>query len=179
MMVFFVTTEPAGEITGLYTDAPGHAPVPAGASAITDADAALLFRGFSRHKLTPAGVVYNAALDLEDARSDKITEINAAYASAMDVIAASYPETERDSWAKQETQARAYVANNAAAVPLLSALATARGLPLLDVASRVIAKADAYELVAGQNIGRRQARMDAIAAAVSANDLVALQAVVW
>lgn len=106
-------------------------------------------------------------------------EINAAYSNAINVIADQYPDTERDSWAKQEAEARAYLADNNAATPLLSAIATARGITVDDLAARVVANADAYTVTAGEIIGRRQARMDEIAAAVAANDIAALQAVVW
>ncbi|MDO8413018.1 MAG: hypothetical protein Q7S51_04415 [Gallionellaceae bacterium] len=106
-------------------------------------------------------------------------DINSAYTTAINIIAADYPETERNSWAKQESEARAYVANSLAPTPLLTAIATARGITVADLAARVIVKADAYAAYAGEQIGKRQARMDAIAAAVAVNDLAALQAVEW
>lgn len=106
-------------------------------------------------------------------------EIDAAYSDAINVIAAQYPDTERDSWPKQEAEARAYLAESSAATPLLSAIATARGITVADLAARVLTNAAAYSVAGGEIIGRRQARMDAIAAAVASNDQAALQAVVW
>ncbi|MEW6314121.1 MAG: hypothetical protein AB1513_08805 [Pseudomonadota bacterium] len=119
------------------------------------------------------------AVSIDEIEAGLCADIEAAYAAAIDVIAAQYPATERDSWPKQEAEARAWTADNAAATPLLSAIATARGIALADLAARVIANADAYAAQGGAIIGRRQARMDAIAAAVAANDIAALQAVTW
>lgn len=109
-------------------------------------------------------------------RTQKITGMDAAYNAAVNPISAQYPATERDSWGKQEAEARAYAASNTAITPLLSAIATARGLTVADLAARVIAKADDYSTFAGALIGRRQARMDAIAAATTADEI---DAVTW
>lgn len=102
--------------------------------------------------------------------------IESAYAVAIGVIADKYPATERDSWAKQEMEARAYVANAAAPTPILTAIAAERGMTVADLAASVIIKADSYALYAGAQIGRRRARLDAIAAATTIADL---ELIVW
>lgn len=105
--------------------------------------------------------------------------VDMGYDSAISAITSTYPATEIASWPKQEDEARAYIVNNSTPTPLLTALATARGVTVSDIAARVIAKADAYVGIAGALIGRRQARQDAIAVAVANSDLAALQSVVW
>jgi len=120
-----------------------------------------------------------AARELAETAIAKYAEIDVAYNAAIGVIANPYPPTERDSWAKQEAEARAYVANNTAPTPLLSAVSAARGVPLATLSEKVIVKSDAYTAFAGALIGQRQARQDAIAAAVLAKDAAALTAVVW
>lgn len=160
-------------ITALYDDTV-LAP-PSNAVAISDADGERirLSGDFSIAKLI------NGTLDFDDfgvAKKTKIAEIDAAYTAAIAVISANYPETERNSWAKQEAEARAWTANNTAVTPLLSAIATARGSTLADIAARVIANADAYAVYAGGVIGKRQAKMIAIAAATTIADL---EAITW
>ena len=102
--------------------------------------------------------------------------VNEGYTAAINVIAAEYPETERNSWAKQEAEARAWAANNLAATPLLSAIAVARGTSLADICARVIANADAYAVYAGGVIGKRQALMLRIA---SATTLAEIEMILW
>jgi|GEM_PF-704317 len=116
------------------------------------------------------------AAQLESARGRAVVKVNDGYTAAINVIAAEYPETERNSWAKQEAEARAWMANNAAATPLLSAIATARGTSLADICARVIANADAYAVYAGGVIGKRQALMLRVA---SATTQVELEAIKW
>jgi hypothetical protein len=121
------------------------------------------------------GIEYDAEL-IPKLKAIKTNEIDAAYNAAISVISSSYPETERNSWAKQEQEARAWIANGSAATPLLSAIAAARGTSLTDIAARVIANADAYAVYAGGVIGKRQAKMIAIAAATT---IAELEAITW
>jgi len=116
------------------------------------------------------------AEQLESARTQTAARINQGYAAAINVIAKDYPETERDSWPKQEAEARAWVANNTTATPLLSAIAAARGTTLADICARVTANADAYAVYAGGVIGKRQARMLRLAATTT---IAEAEAIVW
>lgn len=99
---------------------------------------------------------------IAELKQAKLREINADFKSAMQEITSGYPANEISSWAKQETEARAYVADNLASTPLLDALADARGLTKADLVARVIVKADLFATLSGQLIGKRQAREDAI-----------------
>lgn len=121
------------------------------------------------------GAEYDASL-VPKLRVIKIAEIDAGYNAAIAIIAASYPETERNSWAKQEAEARAWTANNAAATPLLSAISSARGSTIAAICAKVIANADAYAIYAGATIGKRQAKMIAIAAAATVSEL---ESIAW
>jgi hypothetical protein len=97
-------------------------------------------------------------------RDAVLAELNTACEQALAQLRAGCPDTEVTSWAKQEAEARALGADPNVATPLLSAIARARGLPVADLATRVIAKADAYAHAAGALIGRRQALEDALLA---------------
>lgn len=66
---------------------------------------------------------------LEEAKADKLSEINAAADVAIAALTATYPDRELATFDKQEAEARAYVVDPATAkTPLLSA-------PLLPVPS--------------------------------------------
>lgn len=168
-MAFFIVV--AGEaIMGLYSDDAGYAPPPDGAIPVSDADGERLRLGHGWYKYVNGAVVPNDAALLGAAQATAAAMIEAAYAAAIGVIADKYPATERDSWAKQEMEARAYVANTAAPAPILTAIAAERGMTLADLAASVIVKADSYAVYAGAQIGRRRARLDAIAAAATVAD---------
>ena len=99
-------------------------------------------------------------LTLEEAKVAKLAEINAACQSTLEALTPTYPERELTTFDKQESEARAYLADAKASTPLLSALAAARGIELADLVQRVIAKADAFAVASGSIIGQRQALED-------------------
>jgi hypothetical protein len=113
---------------------------------------------------------------LDKAKGTKIDEINLRCTVLLDAVKAGYPNNEVLSWDKQESEARAYVVNNAVACPMLSALATGRGVPLADVVANVIQKADQFAVVSGQIIGTRQKYKDQINAAA---DIATVNAITW
>lgn len=111
-----------------------------------------------------------------EAKAKKLDEINQAFESAMEAITAQYPEIEKLSWDKQEREARAYLADNTVATPLLDSIATARGVDKTELAQKIVKKADTYSLIAGSAIGKRQALEDKINSATSIDEL---EAIVW
>ena len=70
-----------------------------------------------------------------------------------------------------ESEARAYAADPTASTPLLSALATTRGIPLPDLVERVLAKADAFAVASGSIIGQRQALEDRLDACTTLEEV--------
>lgn len=113
---------------------------------------------------------------LAEAKARKRREIAAAYSAELAAITDDYPEVERLTWDKQEREARAWTADNAAATPLLDGIAAARGLALSELVARVIDKADAWISASGAATGKRQALEDAIAAA---EDVPTVEAIKW
>jgi len=93
------------------------------------------------------------------------TALAAEYETRMQVIAAGYPPSERESWPVQTSEARALIAEAQAATPWIDAAALARGLDRLELAQRIAAKDDAYRVVHGALTGVRQRIEDAIDAA--------------
>lgn len=115
-----------------------------------------------------------AAALLEADKAAKRLEINAACDTAVAALAAPYPEREIQSWPQQVKEAEALAANPQASAPLLAAIAGARALPVLELATRVLDKMNAYAAVSGSLIGRRQAAEDLIDLAATAEDVASI-----
>ena len=113
-------------------------------------------------------------VDLAQAKAAKLAEINAACDAALASLTADYPESELLTFDKQETEARALIADPEAATPFLTPLAAARGLETEALARKVIAKADAFTTASGHVIGLRQKDEDRLKAAQSVEDVAAI-----
>ena len=111
---------------------------------------------------------------LEEAKATKLTEINSACDAILNAATATYPETEVLTFDQQLMEAQAYTADNTASVPLLTALATARGIELADLVQRVIAKSNAFTRLSGYVIGQRQALEDRLDACETVAEAEAL-----
>lgn len=111
---------------------------------------------------------------LEAVKAAKRLEINDACNAAVAGLAASYPEREIQSWPQQVKEAEALTNNAEAATPLLAAIADARGLPVAELASRVLGKMNAYAAASGAMIGRRQAAEDLVDLASSPEDVASI-----
>lgn len=105
------------------------------------------------------------AKPLADLQASKREAVNAECDRRMSLLVATYPVQEVATFAKQETEARAYVADNAAATPLIDAMALNRDIPKAELVARIIAKADAFAAYAGKIVGYRQKLEDMIDAA--------------
>lgn len=114
--------------------------------------------------------------DLADIKAAKLVELAADFALRMGSVKAGYPDDEIQSWFDQKGEAVAFTANPSAATPLLSAMASARGITVADLAARVIANAAGYAAAAGLFIGKRQKYEDAVNAAA---DAAAIAAITW
>ena len=111
---------------------------------------------------------------LEAVKAAKHMEINEACNAAVASLAASYSEREIQSWPQQVKEAEALAADPQASAPLLTAIADARGLPVVELASRVLGKMSAYAGASGALIGRRQAAEDLIDFAATPEDVAGI-----
>ena len=99
-------------------------------------------------------------------KAQALARINAGYQAVISALTADYPDREIESWAKQETEARAYVLDNQAATPWIDAAASARDISKADLIARIIAKADLFAPIHGHYTGVRQLLEDEINAIV-------------
>lgn len=94
-----------------------------------------------------------------------LTHFNNMFNQLIGQVKQSYPSTEVESWAKQEKEAREYLADNNSPAIIVRAIASARGVPVGLLAQKIVEKADQYGMVVGNLIGTRQMLEDQINAA--------------
>ena len=99
---------------------------------------------------------------MDQCRAIGLSTINSKCEQLLSQIKTGYPQGEVESWSKQELEAKSFIADSNADVPLISAIASARGLPVAELASRILLKSSAYAAAAGAIVGTRQALEDAL-----------------
>lgn len=107
----------------------------------------------------------------------KTQEINGKYTQELRALttANSY---EAVSWAKQEAQSRAWIVDNSTVTPIIDALLLTRnmGETKEELINKIIAKADAYETLYGQILGKFHNREKALENAMTLEEL---KVIVW
>lgn len=88
--------------------------------------------------------------------------INGAYNAAVNALTAGYPQTEIDSWSKQESEARAWQADRTSPTPWIDSAATARDITRDSLAVLILNNANALAPIHGALTGKRQLLRDAI-----------------
>jgi hypothetical protein len=109
--------------------------------------------------------------DLNQVKADAQVELVTLFEQKANAIAGHYPWFERDTWQDQEREALAYQADPNAPTPLLTGIATQRGITVAELAQRVIANAAAWRSVAPDLCGQRQAAADQINDATTAEQV--------
>lgn len=82
--------------------------------------------------------------------------LDEVYDKRMIELKANVSSLEFNSWEQQKTEAYAYQANNTAATPMLSSLATARGITLDEMVSKVITAVESYNASIAELLARKQ-----------------------
>ena len=90
-------------------------------------------------------------------------------------LLAGYPQTEIESFYRQEKEALAWQADHNTATPMLSQIARVRGVPLEILIEKVIEKSAQFAVVIGIIIGQRQAFEDRLLALKTPEELTALE----
>jgi len=137
--------------------------------------------GVSRASMFAAAVPAGQAIEpyaspvltADEIRSSLVEALNVEYERRMQVIAAGYPPSERESWHVQTAEARALIADVQALTPWINGAAAARQIDRLVLAQRIAAKDDQYRAIHGALTGARQRIEDLIDAA--GDDVHALQ----
>lgn len=119
-------------------------------------------------------VATNAATNLVAAKRNKRNEILCTFNQYGAQVIGEYPDGERLSWAKQESEAKAHKANANANVPLIAQMAGQRGLTIADLALRIRKNVAAQEYAGGVLIGERQRCEDALTVATTVAQVQAI-----
>nr|WP_321259710.1 hypothetical protein [uncultured Pseudodesulfovibrio sp.] len=86
-----------------------------------------------------------------------------------------YGVMERQTWGQQYSEALAYRTDPEASVPLLDIIAVNRGMDVSTLAGHIIENRAAWELIAGAIVGQRLAYQDRLDAAVTAEEVQAIE----
>lgn len=106
--------------------------------------------------------------DLLNRLADKADEIKTN-------LLVGYPQTEIESFYRQEKEALAWQADNKVDTPMLKQIARVRGVPFEVLVEKVIEKASQFAVAIGVIIGQRQAFEDRLLALSSQKELDALK----
>lgn len=126
-----------------------------------------------------ANLIINPAKSVVELKQLRLAGINTDFEKTISNVISGIPALERESWKKQEDEARAYQANNAADTPLIDALASSRGINKAELVTRIIAKADLFASISGTLIGRRQSLEDTLDALPATATPEEIAAIVW
>lgn len=110
---------------------------------------------------------------------DKKNRLLATLANKADALKSGllvgYPQTEIESFYRQEKEALAWQADNKADTPMLKQIARVRGVPFDVLVGKVIEKASQFAVAIGVIIGQRQAFEDRLLATKTPEELTALE----
>ena len=117
---------------------------------------------------------YAPKQSVDEAKSEKLREINLGYDTATSALVATYPRVELLTFDKQEKEARAWDIDNSVETPLVDMLALGRQLDKAELVKRIIAKADAFALTTGYLTGVRQRYEDLLTVATTVEEVEAI-----
>ena len=81
---------------------------------------------------------------------------------AKDIVSARYGNLEQQSFEQQKKEAEAWTADNSATTPMLTTLATARGISVSDLVAKINAKVTAYNSAVATLLGEQKVLEDEV-----------------
>jgi hypothetical protein len=114
---------------------------------------------------SPEGCVAPPEATLAEVKSAKQAEIRDEAEATLAGMKAEYCATEITTWDQQYAEAEAFTANSSAPVPLLTAIAGARGQAVADLAAAILSNRAAWVVISGTVVGQRLAFQDRLDAA--------------
>jgi len=89
-------------------------------------------------------------------RDELANSIRAKGAEVLDVVAKPYTPSERETWFIQNSEADSYLLDNTVATPMLTALATERGITVPTLVGLVKGNFDLFTVACGEVVGKQQ-----------------------
>ncbi len=96
----------------------------------------------------------------QQAGQKKQSDINATYNQKIIAMVGTIPQSEIDTWPKQEAQALAWKADSTADVPFIQGLANERSMLLSELVPRILQKAAIYRDASSKALGQKHAAED-------------------
>ena len=94
--------------------------------------------------------------------SYKLMMINREYEEAVNSLTEDISKDEKDTWLKQETEARAWFVDNNYYTPLIDAMCSARLCDKMYLVGKIIEKSDLYTSEVGKLLGEKQKQEKAL-----------------
>ena len=113
---------------------------------------------------------------LAESKAAKCIEVRASAARAMESLAAPYLPQERESWDTQFKEATEWLVNNGASVPMITAMASNRGITVAELVAKIMENSNLYRDAIGAILGKQQRLLDDVASATTAE---AVNAIAW
>lgn len=113
-------------------------------------------------------------MDLESAKTLARREVNHWYERDFFMFEEEYPSIERETWSKQESEARGFAADNSFPTPFIDSLAASRGVDKEILVSKILEKANQWVVFSATASGKRQRLFDSIDAATDVHTLAAV-----
>jgi hypothetical protein len=164
---------------GFYHPAVHGNSIPADAVAVSPEDHAALLAAQARGQIIrpdengcPVAVTPPAppAPTRAELYTAKQAEIRDGAEAMLTALAAEYAPLERQTWDQQAAEAEALQADADAPAPLVRAIAATRGMPVGELAARILANRTAWVAVSGHVVGQRLAYQDALEATQGLDD---------
>ena len=102
------------------------------------------------------------SLDTNGRKARIAEEIRERYAQLMTDIVKPYAQAERETWFTQLKEADEWLADNTVPTPMLTAIATGRGITLADLVSKVKSNDALFRATVGYYLGQQQAELDVL-----------------
>lgn len=111
---------------------------------------------------------------LDEAKAQKIAEIDSAFEKEAAGLIAGYPSSERLTWPVQQAEALAWKADQNTPTPYLDTLAEARGIEPADMRQRTLDQTEMFMSVSGPMLGKRQRLRDEVHEAKTMDEVNAI-----
>ena len=113
-------------------------------------------------------------VSLVDAKAAKLVSIRDGAESFLQALAVEYGAMEKLTWDQQAAEADALTADPSAAAPLVRSIAAARGMAVLELATRIRANRAQWVVLSGYIVGQKLAYQDRLDAAESVEQVAAI-----
>lgn len=116
-------------------------------------------------------LVVDTADELLSAKQRKTLEIDKQAETYLYSLTKSSPAFEKQTWAAQLAEAKAFVLDSSAMTPILSVIAEKRSITVLELANKVISKDATYSAVVSSVIGQRKKMLEEVELVTNLNKL--------